>query len=142
MACFRLPLLCLAALSLLSAQADPPLPRENGPPLPEGAVRLGSTLFRPEANELRICDAKTGAERFRLKGNGSGGNKHLQFSADGKRLIAWGLDLYLRNWDISNGKLISEYRILPPGVTEKETRNSYIDEIIYDLEKSLQPPTK
>ncbi|MBN9518623.1 sigma-70 family RNA polymerase sigma factor, partial [bacterium] len=84
---------------------------------PDGALVAGSAL----RNDLRVWDAATGAERFRLLGNGEmGGRREVRFTPDGKRLVAWGDDLYLRVWDARNGKLLAEHRTLPDGVTEAQ----------------------
>ena len=84
---------------------------------PDGALVAGSAL----RNDLRIWDAKTGAERRKLPGNGEmGGFRIVQFTPDSQRLIAWGDDMYLRVWDTHTGKLIREQRILPDGMTEEE----------------------
>lgn len=84
---------------------------------PDGALVAGSAL----RNDLRLWDAKTGAERFRLLGNGEmGGQRRTQFTPDGRRLIAWGDDMYLRVWDVRNGKLVSEHRTVPDGMTEAQ----------------------
>ncbi|QJX00610.1 sigma-70 family RNA polymerase sigma factor [Frigoriglobus tundricola] len=83
----------------------------------DGSLVAGSALV----NDLRIWDAKSGTERFRLLGNGEmGGKRRVRFTPDGKQLIAWGDDLFLRVWDMSTGKLRAEYRTLPEGVTEAE----------------------
>src|SRR5262249_7028103 len=61
-------------------------------------------------DDLRIWDAKTGKERFRLLGNGvMGGRRVVKFTPDSKRLIAWGDDQYLRVWDMRSGKLLAEH---------------------------------
>ena len=84
---------------------------------PDGSLVAGSSL----RNDLRIWDAKTGAERFQLLGNGSmGGMRKIRFTPDGKRLVAWGDDLYLRVWNMENGKLLAEHRTLPDGITEEK----------------------
>jgi WD40 repeat protein len=84
---------------------------------PDGSLVAGSAL----RNDLRVWDAGSGAERFRLLGNGEmGGRRKVRFTPDGKRLVAWGDDMYLRVWDVRNGKLLSERRTLPDGATEEQ----------------------
>jgi len=79
---------------------------------PDGTLIAGSALL----NDLRVWDAKTGKERFRLLGNGMmGGKRCVRFTPDGKRLIAWGDDEFVRVWDVRNGKLLSEHSTRPPG---------------------------
>jgi RNA polymerase sigma factor (sigma-70 family) len=84
---------------------------------PDGSLVAGSAL----GNDLRIWDAKTGTERFKLLGNGRlGGTRRVQFTPEGKRLVSWGDDFYLRVWDMRNGKLLVENRTVPDGFTEAD----------------------
>jgi WD40 repeat protein len=86
----------------------------------DGSLVAGSAL----RNDLRLWDAKTGAERFKLLGNGDlGGKRKVRFTPDGKRLVAWGDDFYLRVWDTRNGKLLAEHRTMPDGFTENDFRD-------------------
>lgn len=79
---------------------------------PDGALVAGSAL----GNDLRVWDAKTGKPRFKLLGNGMmGGKRHVRFTPDGKRLVAWGDDEFVRVWEVRNGKLLSEHSTRPPG---------------------------
>jgi WD40 repeat protein len=79
---------------------------------PDGALVVGSSL----RNDLRVWDAKTGTPRFKLLGNGMmGGRRRVRFTPDGKRLVAWGDDEYVRVWEVRNGKLLSEHSTRPPG---------------------------
>src|SRR5262249_18790025 len=48
---------------------------------PDGSLVAGAS----SRNDLRVWDAKTGMERFRLLNNGS---KKLRFTPDGRRLVA------------------------------------------------------
>lgn len=78
---------------------------------PDGTLVAGSAL----RNDLRVWDAKTGKLRFKLLGNGAmGGKRRVQFSADGKYLLASGDDELIRVWEVRNGKLISEQSTSPP----------------------------
>jgi WD40 repeat protein len=89
---------------------------------PDGSLVAGSAL----RNDLHVWDAKTGAEKFKLLGNGSsGGKRKVRFTPDGKRLVAWGDDLYLRVWDTRNGKLLAEHRTLPDGTTEAQLDDDF-----------------
>ncbi len=79
----------------------------------DGALVAGSSL----RNDLRVWDAKTGKQRFRLLGNGMmGGKRRVRFTPDGQRLVAWGDDQFVRVWDVGNGKLLSEQSTRPPGM--------------------------
>lgn len=90
------------------------------------AVSPDSTLVAGSAlqNDLRIWDAKTGREVAKLQGNGSlGGKRRVRFTPDGKRLVAWGDDWTTRVWDLGTGKVVSEHRMLPLGVTEDDLKD-------------------
>jgi WD40 repeat protein len=64
---------------------------------------------------------KTGAERFKLTGNGkAGAYRLLRFTPDGGSLIALGDNFFLRKWDMKTGKLLAEYRTLPDGMTVEQ----------------------
>lgn len=89
---------------------------------PDGSLVAGSAL----RDDLRVWDAKTGTEKFRLLGNGQmGGTRRVRFTPDGKRLVAWGDDLYLRVWETRNGKLLAEHRTVPDGMTEAELDDEF-----------------
>jgi RNA polymerase sigma factor (sigma-70 family) len=84
---------------------------------PDGALVVGSSL----RNDLRVWDAKTGAERFKLLGSGRhGGSRKVRFTPDGKRFVTWGDDMYLRVWEVRNGKLLTEHRVLPESMTRAD----------------------
>jgi WD40 repeat protein len=79
---------------------------------PDGALVVGSAL----RNDLRVWDAKTGKQRFKLLGNGAmGGKRRVRFTPHGKHLVAWGDDQFVRVWEVRNGKLLSEHSTRPPG---------------------------
>jgi WD40 repeat protein len=79
---------------------------------PDGALVAGSAL----RNDLRVWDARTGKQRLKLLGNGvMGGKRRVRFTPDGKRLVAWGDDEFVRVWEVRNGKLLSERSTRPPG---------------------------
>lgn len=80
---------------------------------PDGSLVAGASNH----NDLCVWDAKTGTKRFQLL---SGRSRKLRFTPDGKRLVTWGDDLYLRVWDTRNGKLLAENRTMPDGVTEAQ----------------------
>ena len=83
---------------------------------PDGSLLAGSGL----RNDFRIWEAN-GKERFGLNGHGqNGGLRLVQFSADGKTLISYGDDCYLRVWDTKTGKLRAEHRLLPHGASEDD----------------------
>jgi WD40 repeat protein len=82
---------------------------------PDGSLVAGSAL----RNDLRVWDARTGKLRFKLLGNGMmGGKRRVRFTADGRRLVAWGDDDFVRVWDARNGKLLSEHLTRSPGADD------------------------
>jgi WD40 repeat protein len=79
----------------------------------DGSLVAGNAL----GNDLRVWDAKTGKQQFRLLGNGEmGGRRWVRFSADDQRFLSFGDDHYLRVWDTLTGKLKAEHRFRPPGL--------------------------
>jgi WD40 repeat protein len=66
---------------------------------------------------VRIWEMETGEELYRLAGHGSsGGHRAVTFTEDGQRLVSWGDDMYLRIWDVSNGRALHEHALRPSGV--------------------------
>ncbi len=69
-------------------------------------------------NTIRVWDAKTGRQVFKLFGHGRlGGKRQLAIAPDGKTFASFGPDLYLRLWDMGAGKALQEHAIRPPGMT-------------------------
>jgi WD40 repeat protein len=67
---------------------------------------------------VHVWDTDTGQEIYRLAGHGrSGGHRTLGFLPDGRGLLSWGDDFYLRLWDMKTGKARFEHAIRPQGVT-------------------------
>jgi RNA polymerase sigma factor (sigma-70 family) len=92
---------------------------------PDGALVAGSAL----ENDLRVWNAKSGNERFRLLGNGEmGGVRKVGFTSDGKRLVAWGDDIHLRVYDMRTGKLRAEHLTLPDGITRAQLDDEWASE--------------
>jgi RNA polymerase sigma factor (sigma-70 family) len=104
---------------------------------PGGTLIASSSVAMPPASsDVRIWDAKTGKLRFKLIGHGwLGGHRYLQFTQDGKRLISWGEDLYLRIWDTRNGKLLAEYRTLSEDVVKTNRDISNVGSFEADLSR-------
>jgi WD40 repeat protein len=77
----------------------------------DGSLVAGSGL----RNDLRVWDAKSGKEIFKLLGHGQSGGRlrRVRFSADDQRLVSFGDDSYLRVWDMLTGKLKAEHRFRP-----------------------------
>jgi RNA polymerase sigma factor (sigma-70 family) len=79
---------------------------------PDGSKVASSSLD----DHVHLWDAATGREIFKLAGHGElGGRRSLRFTADGRRLLAFGDDFYLRVWDVRNGKALAEHAIRPTG---------------------------
>ncbi|MBX9622986.1 MAG: sigma-70 family RNA polymerase sigma factor, partial [Gemmataceae bacterium] len=80
---------------------------------PDVRLVAGSGLH----DDLRVWDARTGEERFKLLGNGwLGGPRVVRFTPDGRRLVAWGgYDEFVRVWDMRTGKLLTEHTTHPGG---------------------------
>jgi WD40 repeat protein len=65
-------------------------------------------------NTVRLFDAGSGKEIFRLPGHGELGPRYrVAFSADGKQFATFGEDRYLRVWNTANGRAIHEHLIRP-----------------------------
>src|SRR5262249_7153540 len=45
-----------------------------------------------------------------------GGHRTVGFTPDGQRFLSYGDDLYLRIWDVTTGKALTENAVRPPGV--------------------------
>jgi WD40 repeat protein len=66
---------------------------------------------------VRLWDATSGAEVYRLPGHGRlGGARAVGFAADGKSFVSFGDDFYLRSWDVRTGKALYEYKLRPEDV--------------------------
>jgi WD40 repeat protein len=69
-----------------------------------------------ERHAVVLWDLRTGREVYRLAGHGRlGGVRTLAFTPDSKRLASWGDDMYLRVWEVRNGKALLEHQIRPDG---------------------------
>ncbi|MBI3465862.1 MAG: PQQ-binding-like beta-propeller repeat protein [Planctomycetes bacterium] len=62
---------------------------------------------------VRVWNAADGSELFRLAGHETRGPafRLVQFTPDSLRLGAWGADMYLRLWDVTNGKSLAEHNL-------------------------------
>jgi WD40 repeat protein len=66
---------------------------------------------------VRLFAADSGAEILRLRGHGrSGENRALLFLPDGRSLLSWGSDFYVRRWNLTTGNALSEQRLRPKGI--------------------------
>jgi WD40 repeat protein len=80
---------------------------------PDGSLVAASSLD----DAVYLLDSRDGRQIYRLFGHGrNGGQRSLQFLADGRGLASWGDDFYLRIWDSKTGKARLEHRIRPKGV--------------------------
>jgi WD40 repeat protein len=101
------------------------------------ATKLASSSLRDDA--VSIWDVASGKRIYRLAGHGKlGGRRAVAFTPDGKSLLSWGDDMYLRKWDMRNGKAVFEERIRPsgvdlPGEDEDPVAASKREMLIFDL---------
>jgi len=66
---------------------------------------------------VHVWNPDSGREIYRLAGHGEfGGRRTLRFLPDGKGLLSWGDDFYLRLWDMKTGKARFEHAVRPAGV--------------------------
>ena len=85
---------------------------------PDGSKLASSSL---NDNSVSIWDVTTGKRIYRLAGHGKlGGRRAVHFTPDGKALLSWGDDMYLRKWDMRNGKAVFEKKLRPTGVDVAE----------------------
>jgi WD40 repeat protein len=90
------------------------------------AERIRALAFAPDGSRLatssfddsvRLWDSETGRQIFKLAGHGKyGGQRRLAFTRDGRQLLSWGDDFYLRAFDLKSAKAVVEHRILPKGL--------------------------
>jgi WD40 repeat protein len=86
------------------------------------AIALSPDRTRLASSSLddTVClwDVATGRKLYSLQGHGQiGGRRAVGFTPDGKFVLAWGDDLFLRKWDVTTGKAVLEYVLRPTGVT-------------------------
>jgi RNA polymerase sigma factor (sigma-70 family) len=81
---------------------------------PDGSKLASSSLGD---DTVTIWDLATGKAIYRLAGHGKlGGRRAVLFTKDGKSLLSWGDDMYLRKWDMRTGKAVFEEKLRPTGV--------------------------
>jgi WD40 repeat protein len=96
---------------------------------PDGKLIASSSLD----DTLRLWDAATGKQIYRLAGHGDmGGWRALAFTPDGKRFASWGDDMYLRLWEVATGKALMEHTLRPSGIeipdeTDEPRRGGFDD---------------
>lgn len=75
---------------------------------PDGKWIASSSLD----DTVRLWNARTGKERFRLFGHGRLGGMHsVAFTKDGTRFATWADGAFLRVWDVRTGKLKIEHEL-------------------------------
>lgn len=81
---------------------------------PDGS-KLASSSLRDD--KVSVWDVATGKRIYGLAGHGKlGGRRAVGFTPDGKALLSWGDDMYLRKWDMRTGKAMFEHALRPTGV--------------------------
>lgn len=84
---------------------------------PDGSYIVSSGLD----DTVRMWDVTSGAEIYRLPGNGNvGGRRSVDFTRDGRQFATFGDDRYLRVWDVRTGRALSEVRVNPAAVEIEE----------------------
>jgi WD40 repeat protein len=69
------------------------------------------------ANSVRLWEVAKGRQVYKLAGHGSyGGKRIVAWSADGRHLLSWGDDFYMRQWDVKTAKALLEHRTRPTGL--------------------------
>lgn len=76
--------------------------------------RLAARVCEPD--DILVWDLVGGKMQFRLPGHGRYGRTSIAITRDGKRLLSFGRDFFLRVTDLSTGKAVIEHRIRPEGV--------------------------
>jgi WD40 repeat protein len=86
---------------------------------PDGARIASSSMD----DSVCVWNARTGQQMYKFAGHGKvGGNRPLMFTPDGKRLLSWGDDCFLRVWDLDNGKPIIEHAVPPTAASVGDER--------------------
>jgi WD40 repeat protein len=66
---------------------------------------------------LRLFAVFSGREIYRLPSHGRyGGQRALTFQPDGRSFISFGMDFYLRGWDVKTGRALFEHAVRPSGI--------------------------
>ncbi|MEQ9406364.1 MAG: M56 family metallopeptidase [Fuerstiella sp.] len=87
---------------------------------PDGSLLASNSM----GDTVKVWRAETGEELLSLFGHGNlGGNRAVSFTPDGRQLLAWGDDLFLRVWDVRTGKAIHEHALRPDGLPIQETED-------------------
>jgi WD40 repeat protein len=61
---------------------------------------------------VNLWDAATGRRVYHLPGHGQvGGHRAVAFTPDGRQFLSWGDDMYLRRWEVRNGKAVAEHPV-------------------------------
>ena len=93
----------------------------------DGSLLAGSV----EPGNVRVWDAKTGTEVFKLQWTLSrtGSAPRIVFTADDQTLLAYTHDYYVRAWDLLTGKLKSERRFRPADLLGPESDDNRNEEM-------------
>jgi WD40 repeat protein len=105
---------------------------------PDGKL-LAASVFD---GHVHVWDTSSGREIYRLAGHGgrdAGGRRALSFSSTGQRLLSWGEDLYLRGWNMKNGRALFEHAIRPEGVNISDDFPNNPSDGVLILESAITP---
>jgi WD40 repeat protein len=106
---------------------------------PKGTLDTGTTFMRsaavspdgkliaagqpgPGDGFVKVWEAATGRLIYKLPGHGVrdyGRDAEVHFSPDGRYLVSWGDDGFLRKWDVKTGKARSEFLTRAPGTGDR-----------------------
>jgi WD40 repeat protein len=107
-----------------------------------GAVSQDGARVATSTNDdsIKLWDAATGKLIFSLPGHGdmNGASTAIRFAPDGRTLISFGNDYYLRIIDLSNGKAMKEFAIRPAGLSVADEGVPTYGERFYEFDTAVQ----
>jgi RNA polymerase sigma factor (sigma-70 family) len=84
----------------------------------DGSLAASSSLD----DTVHVWNVREGKEIYRLPGHGAtGGRRSLEFTPNGRYLVSYGDDYYLRRWDMRTGKAVVELDLRPPELKSQQS---------------------